>query len=163
MAAERTNLPGIFLIVVAVLNALAGLLLIVSGFQVLAASPEEFAKVLAEQQGAQDLAKQGYTPEQIRSTVIAVYLGWGGIALLLALVTLFAGISMRGLRRYGLAITGAIFAALPFLSPMGCCLLGVAIGLWALVVLINPAVRSAFRQAGETAGGADIPATGSEP
>jgi hypothetical protein len=166
MAAERTNLPGIFLIVVAILNLLAALGLVGLGFATLSLNPEEFEKALAQQASTQNVTKDsGYSAEQLRDLYGRTYIGWGAIALLLALVTLFAGVCMRGLRLYGLAITGAIFAALPCISPMGCCLLGEAIGLWAILVLINPAVRSAFRRAaeGETAGGADTSETGSAP
>jgi hypothetical protein len=159
MATERINLPSIFLIVVASLNLLVALGLIAMGLMATTVPAEEIAK----QPTSEQAMKEGWTPEQLKNLGVGMYIGWGAVALIFSLVTLLAAIYMRGLRFYGLAITGAVLAALPIISPMGCCLLGEAIGLWALLVLINPTVRSAFRRAGETTGGADIHGTGSEP
>ena len=57
---------------------------------------------------------------------------------------LIAAIRMKELRSYGLAMAGAILGMLPYLSP--CCLLGLPFGIWALVVLADPAVKAAFRR-----------------
>ena len=57
-----------------------------------------------------------------------------------ALVTV-AGARMRGLENRNLGMAGAIVAMLP-LSP--CVLLGLPIGVWALVVLLNQDVRRSF-------------------
>mgnify|MGYP001179700107 CR=1 FL=1 len=47
-------------------------------------------------------------------------------------------------RSYGWAMTAAILALVPCTSP--CCLVGVPIGIWALVVLMRPEVKSALQQ-----------------
>ena len=52
-----------------------------------------------------------------------------------------AGLMMLNRRSYGFVMAGVIFAMLPC-SPG--CLLGMPFGIWALVVLNQPAVRSAF-------------------
>ncbi len=58
------------------------------------------------------------------------------------LVTLLGSIMMLQAKMRGLAVTGAILAMLPCLS---CCWpLGLGMGIWALVVLNRPEVRSAF-------------------
>src|SRR5262249_17513679 len=49
---------------------------------------------------------------------------------------------MRELRRYQRAILGCILVMLPCYSPA--VVLGLAIGLWGLVVLLRPEVRAAF-------------------
>jgi hypothetical protein len=48
---------------------------------------------------------------------------------------------MRKLKNYGLALTAAILAAVPC-SP--CCLFTVPIGIWALIVLVDPHVKGEF-------------------
>jgi len=55
---------------------------------------------------------------------------------------LFAGLQMQKLHGRGLAMAAAIVAIVPCFSP--CCLLGIPIGIWALVVLMKPEVRSQF-------------------
>ncbi len=49
---------------------------------------------------------------------------------------------MKKLESYGLAMAASIIAMIPCLSP--CCLIGLPIGIWALVVLSKPEVKSAF-------------------
>lgn len=58
------------------------------------------------------------------------------------LLTLVGGLQMLRLRSYPLAWAAAIIAIIPCFSP--CCLLGMPLGVWAIVVLSDPAVRSGF-------------------
>jgi hypothetical protein len=55
---------------------------------------------------------------------------------------LFGGLKMRKLENYGLAMTASIVAMIPCISP--CCLIGLPIGIWAVVVLSKPEVKGAF-------------------
>ncbi|MCS7337214.1 MAG: GYF domain-containing protein [Verrucomicrobiae bacterium] len=78
-----------------------------------------------------------------------VRLMWGpvGIAmdvwyLLLAVLVSLGAIRMMKLRSYGLAIASCIIVMLPCIVP--CCMLGLPIGIWALVVLLQPEVRAQF-------------------
>jgi hypothetical protein len=64
------------------------------------------------------------------------------IAILVSGLILFGGIQMRKLDSYGLAMTASIVALIPCISP--CCVVGLPIGIWALVVLSKPEVKSAF-------------------
>lgn len=58
------------------------------------------------------------------------------------MVTLLGGVMMLRLKMRALAVTGAILAMVPCLS---CCWpLGLGMGIWALVALNDPTVRSAF-------------------
>jgi len=59
---------------------------------------------------------------------------YGGVALATALY-------MRSLRRYSSAVIGSVVAMLPCSS---CCLLGIPLGIWSLVVLTRPEVKEAF-------------------
>lgn len=49
---------------------------------------------------------------------------------------------MKQLQKWTLAVTASILAMIPCLGP--CCLIGIPIGIWALVVLFKPEVKSAF-------------------
>ena len=65
------------------------------------------------------------------------------VVLALTAIILVGAMKMRKLENYGLAMTGTIIALVPCLPP--CCLLSIPFGIWALVVLMNPEVKSAFR------------------
>jgi hypothetical protein len=64
------------------------------------------------------------------------------IGILMSGVILFGGIKMKKLESYSLAMAASILAMIPCFSP--CCLLGLPIGIWAVVVLAKPEVKSAF-------------------
>jgi len=49
---------------------------------------------------------------------------------------------MKELRNYQLAVTASILAMLPC---SGCCIIGLPVGIWSLIVLSDPVVKSAFR------------------
>lgn len=55
---------------------------------------------------------------------------------------LFGALRMQKLTGHGFALTAAIVAMIPCISP--CCLLGIPFGIWALVVLSKPEVKSQF-------------------
>ena len=61
---------------------------------------------------------------------------------LFGLVTLVGSIQMFRLRSRGLAIAGACLAMLNFESC--CCVAGLPLGIWAMVVLLEPEVAQAF-------------------
>ena len=52
------------------------------------------------------------------------------------------GLKMKSLESYSLVMTVSVIAMIPCFSP--CCLIGLPIGIWALVVLSKPEVKSAF-------------------
>jgi hypothetical protein len=63
-----------------------------------------------------------------------------GLGVLIA----FGGLQMTKFRMYGLAIAASIIAMIPCFSCC-CCLIGLPVGIWSLVVLSRPEVRAAFR------------------
>jgi hypothetical protein len=65
------------------------------------------------------------------------------ITLALSGVTFFGGLKMKNLENYGLAMAASIIAILPCFGP--CCCIGIPVGIWSLVVLNKPEVKSAFR------------------
>lgn len=64
------------------------------------------------------------------------------IATACSLVIILGAIKMRSATSRGLAMTGSILAMIP--CTTSCCLLGLPIGIWAVVVLMNPDVKAAF-------------------
>ena len=65
-----------------------------------------------------------------------------GLCLAASIVTIVAALKMKRLESYGLAITASILAIL--VSPSN--LVGLAIGIWSLVVLSRPSVVKAFER-----------------
>jgi hypothetical protein len=63
--------------------------------------------------------------------------------LVIGIVIVMGALKMKILQSYGLAMTSSILAMIPCISP--CCLLGLPIGIWSVVVLSKPEVKSAFR------------------
>jgi len=66
----------------------------------------------------------------------------GIIGIAVSGLILFGGIKMMKLENYGLAMTASIVAMIPCISP--CCLVGLPIGIWAVVILSKPEVKGAF-------------------
>jgi hypothetical protein len=56
-------------------------------------------------------------------------------------ILIFGAMQMRKLKMYGLAMTSSILGMIPC---TGCCLVGLPIGIWALIILLKPEVKSAF-------------------
>jgi hypothetical protein len=79
-----------------------------------------------------------FTGAMIGLTIISVI-----IALIASVIMIIAGIRMKKLQSWGLAVTASILAMLPCLGP--CCCIGLPIGIWALVVLMKPEVKTAFQ------------------
>lgn len=72
--------------------------------------------------------------------VIAASLG-GILLLITSVIVAWGALKMRNLESYGLALAACIFAIVT--SPAS--LLGLVVGLWGLVVLLQPEVRKVFR------------------
>jgi hypothetical protein len=125
-AAERVNGPAIGLIVTAVLGAIM-----------------QVVSLIANLAGESIMAQRGMRNEAwanvFSGTVGAVS---SVIGILLSVLILMGALKMKKLESYGLAIAASIVAMIPCLSP--CCLLGLPIGIWALVVLNKPEIKSAF-------------------
>jgi hypothetical protein len=64
------------------------------------------------------------------------------VGILMGVVVLLGALKMKKLEGRALALTASILAMVPGLSP--CCVLGLPFGIWALVVLSKPEVKTAF-------------------
>lgn len=65
------------------------------------------------------------------------------IGLVVGAVILLGAMKMKKLEGYGFAMAATIMAMVPCISP--CCVLGLPIGIWSLVMLMNADVKAAFR------------------
>jgi len=64
------------------------------------------------------------------------------VGLAVAAFIIFAALKMRELKQWELCLAASIVAMIPCISP--CCILGLPIGIWALVVLLRPEIKEAF-------------------
>lgn len=79
---------------------------------------------------------------------VSIYQGFGVaaiclIGLLVAAFIVFVSFKMKKAEEWPLAIAASILAMIPCISP--CCIVGLPIGIWCLVILNKPEVKAAFR------------------
>jgi hypothetical protein len=83
-------------------------------------------------------------PQQAWANMFSGTLGVvsNSLGILISGVIFYGGLKMKRLENHGLAMAASILSIIPCTSP--CCLLGIPVGIWALVVLTKPEVKSAF-------------------
>ena len=64
------------------------------------------------------------------------------VGLLVAGFIIYASLKMKEFTQWGLCVAASIIAMIPCISP--CCIVGLPIGIWCLVVLTKPEVKTAF-------------------
>ncbi len=69
-------------------------------------------------------------------------MGGAFVGLLVAAFIIFAALKMKDLKQWSLAVAASVLAMLPCISP--CCVIGLPIGIWCLVILMRPEVKDAF-------------------
>ncbi len=130
---NKVKVPAIGLVVLGVLGILAGLYGLFQG------APE-----------VQDLVNAGVPQEQ--AEMIAKYSAGGGIALtILGLVASgfisWAGLQMLKLQSWPACVAANIMVMVPCFTSC-CCLIGIPIGTWGLILLFNADVKRAFQGQG---------------
>ncbi len=126
--AAAVKLPAILLMCVGGLYVLAGLLLLGGNVATVALSGKPVGKA------------DSYTEAQLCYGVIG-----GALTMVFGAPVLSGAIMMKMRRSYFLAMAGAIRAML----PCSCCfIIGLPLGMWALVVLLKPEVKAGFQQSG---------------
>ena len=89
----------------------------------------------------------GLTKEQQQTLAMAQGLSGttaivvGLLVLIVAPVIIYGALQMMKLKSHGLAMASSILAMIPCIS---CCLIGLPIGIWSVIVLSKPEVKSAF-------------------
>jgi hypothetical protein len=133
-AEALVNGPGIALMIVGILCALGaiwGVLTHILGMGMGAFGPG---------QTPPNMPPQVAQWMQVMSGGVGLVLNFIGLAL--SGFFIYAAIKMRKLESYGLVMTATILSMVPCVSP--CCCIGLPIGIWILVVLSKPEVKSAF-------------------
>lgn len=125
---SRLQWPAIGLIIVGVLNASSGLLLILGRIASIVKGREP---VITDED-----RRLGYMFAIIFFPIISL------ISIVASPIIVFGGIQMLRARRYPVALWAAILALIPVTSV--CCIPGIPIGIWALIVLRHPEVRASF-------------------
>jgi hypothetical protein len=130
VAAAKVNGPAIGLMVTAGLGIAGQLLSLV-------------LHVLGTGMNMASMAGEGQVPDAV-ANMMGGTLGVLGslVGILVGGLILFGAMKMRALQSWGLSLAAAIVAMIPCISP--CCCLGLPIGIWALVVLLDDNVKASF-------------------
>jgi len=126
---EKVKLPAIFLMVTAGIGALMAVVSFLSN-------------VLGFGFNAANMGDMGGNEQWIGMMSGGLGMGLNVLALVMAVVVFFGASKMMKLESYGLALAASIIAMIPCISP--CCLMGLPIGIWSLVVLLDKDVKAAF-------------------
>lgn len=142
-AAQDVAGPAIGLIVTAslgILFELFGIFMIVSGAET--ARMDAFYRRFSAVNGAQNA--EFVRMMQMSAGTLGVVIRCVGI--LICLFLLYGAIKMKKLESYGLAVAVSIIAMIPCVAPCysPCCIVGLPIGIWALVVLSKPEIKGSF-------------------
>lgn len=127
---QQVQAPAIALMILGGVNALQALLFAVVGV-VGIFDPSVFAE---------SAAASGNDPMLNVMVAIGMGLLMGGASALI----FFGGLRMKNLESFGLSMAAAIAAVVPCVT-IYCCLPGIGLGIWALIVLNRPEVKSSFR------------------
>lgn len=146
-ASDSVKGPAICLMVlggVNILTAISYLLLALPflGASKLVDSDPNFQKQFDAQMKAQGQQMDKDTLQTVMKGYAGGFVTWGGLGLISSIVIIIGAVKMKSLRSYGLAMTSTVLAMIPCTSP--CCVLGLAFGIWSLVVLMKADVKSAF-------------------
>jgi len=129
VALEKVKLPAIFLMITAGLGALMAVISL-------------FSHLFGTGFNMADMGDMGGNEQLISMMSGGMGVGLNILGLVMAGVVFYGASKMMKLEMYGLALATSIIAMIPCISP--CCLLGIPIGIWALVVLLNQEVKAAF-------------------
>ena len=126
---KRLEWPAVGLIIVGALNAISGLLLILGRIASIVKGREP---VITDED-----RRLGYMVAIISIPLVSL------ISIAASPIIIFGGIQMLRARRYSIALWAAILALIPLTSL--CCIPGIPIGIWALIILRHPEVRTSFK------------------
>ncbi|MCA9133908.1 MAG: hypothetical protein KDA45_12165 [Planctomycetales bacterium] len=143
---RKVTPAAIGLIVAGILNGLLGIWGLLSAVLTLLGVGPAIAAQQQQAEQLEELRKQGLDwAEQLVETLYALQgplgLTLSLIQLVAAAVIVYGGLQMKNLQSYGLSLGAAILALIPLVS---CCCTGLPIGIWAIVVLVDPHVKQSF-------------------
>jgi predicted Zn finger-like uncharacterized protein len=124
----RVMAPAICLMIAAILGVLADGFQIIYAFTPAPPVDPKLPEIFREMQ------KSAHEPQAIVGGIVGV---------IFSAIIIFACVQMMGLRMWGFALAGTIMSMINCFN--GCCCLGLPFGIWALVILLDQEVKSAFR------------------
>jgi hypothetical protein len=135
--------PATILLVLAAFNLLAGLGGLAWAQYFNKMDIDEFRAMMSDEDpnASEEESSDPTWNEEDRDAFVWTFGGAGAGSLVAAMILVAGGFAMIARKFYGLAMLAAITA---FVSPGGCCLLGVVGGVWSVIVLIDPAVKKSF-------------------
>jgi hypothetical protein len=132
-ARERVKGPAIGLLVLGILGVVAGLISVAQSlFGLGGIDPAQLQQ--AREAGMPEWALGAMTGGSILFALLTI----AGSAFVV-----FAAVNMQKLRGHGMAQVASVLVMIPCFTSC-CCLFGLPIGIWSLIVLNKPDVRSAF-------------------
>jgi uncharacterized membrane protein len=145
MAKQKVSAPAVLLIIAGIIGLLFGAFAVFQAFTSPYAGYENSVKIVemmvpAGQQRDEAVAKLAAQKEDSRLDKPLSLIQYAA-CIVLNLLTVVGGFSMKSLGNRGLAMTGAIAAIIPL---SGCCFLTTPFGIWAVVVLANDVVKRGF-------------------
>ena len=138
----RVQGPAISLMVVGILNLFWVLYMLANG--ILWTVAPDFV-IDAEKRWSAAFQNQGTSREQQQLQGMIISYPLAVLALVSSVLSIAGGLRMLSLKSYTISVCGAVAAMLPCISCLACCGIGEGLGIWALIVLLNPDVKSAFQ------------------
>ena len=138
VALGKVKSPAVGLMVAGILNVLFSILSLV----MIAFMPAITKRLNAQLDQLHNPQLQAELHKSLENSTSAFGIASNVFGLLLSVLILWGAFKMKSLQSYEFCMTAAILAMLPCLTP--CCLVGLPLGIWALVVLRKPEVKSQF-------------------
>lgn len=129
---QRESAPGKLMLPAMALIAVAGLGVLMSGFNF----------VFSFGEAAVDPSADPMVQEFQRGAVGPVATAIQGTFLLVNLFIIVCGVQMMKLQNWGLGVAGSVLAILNIGSC--CCVLGLPVGIWSLTVLMSPDIITMY-------------------
>jgi hypothetical protein len=97
---------------------------------------------IAGPEPVQDPAAPKILQDVVKNTHGPVAASMQGVLAIIAMVTIVGAIQMLRRKTWGLALTACILSTIHF--GRCCCIPGAVVGIWALILLVNPDVKETF-------------------
>lgn len=139
VALRRVKAPAVALMVTAILNILLGVWSLVR----MTLFPPNLQQLDSELQQLNNPQLQEFVQKMLHMTYGPFGIASSILGLVLSVLILIGAFKMQSLRSYEFSMTAAILAMIPCLTP--CCVIGLPFGIWAVVALSRPGVKSQFQ------------------
>ena len=142
---EQVSLPGIFLMVLGAFGDLVGAMGLLQSALSKGDSVQKTIAELNDTLSSLGLGNQvdQHLIEQLVRASEKTSVMFGLFGMLLSAVVFVGGLQMRMLKMYPLALAACIIAMLPCYGWC-CCIVGMPVGIWGLVLLLKPEIKNAF-------------------